>query len=45
MTSKTDIIQNNDFRINNISNYLIGFKELLKKLHILVKYILDFMYI
>lgn len=37
MTSKTDIIPNNDFRINNISNYLIDFKELLKKLHILDK--------
>jgi hypothetical protein len=37
MTSKTDITQNNDFRINNISNYLIDYKGLLKTLHLLDK--------
>jgi hypothetical protein len=37
MTSKLDIIQNTDFKINNISNYLIGFKKDLLSLGILDK--------
>jgi hypothetical protein len=37
MTSKIDIIQNSDFRINNISNYLIDYKKILLSLGILDK--------